>query len=42
MVELVHINQQKLDNFGNIASIEHIYIDFDGKAQISEENPFED
>lgn len=38
----IYINQQKLDNFGNIASIEHIYIDFDGKAQISEENPFED
>lgn len=34
----IYINQQKLDNFGNIASIEHIYIDFDGKAQILEDD----
>lgn len=38
----IYITQQKVDEFGNFASIQQIYIDFTGKAQIFEENPFED
>jgi hypothetical protein len=38
----IYINRQKFDDFGNIASVEQIYVDFNGKAQITEENPFED
>lgn len=38
----IYIKRQKFDNFGNIASVEQIYVDFNGNAQIFEENPFED
>ena len=38
----IYIKRQKFDDFGNIASVEQIYVDFNGNAQIFEENPFED
>ena len=38
----IYITQQKFDEFGNISSFEQIYVDFNGKVQISEDNPFED
>lgn len=38
----IYINRQKYDDFGNFASVEQIYIDFNGKVQITEDNPFED
>lgn len=39
----IYIAQRKVDEFGNFASVQQIYFDFDGKAQVfEEENPFED
>jgi hypothetical protein len=38
----IYITQRTVDEFGNFASVQQIYFDFNGKAQIFEENPFED
>lgn len=38
----IYITQQTVDEFGNFASVQQIYFDFNGKAQVFEENPFED
>lgn len=38
----IYITQQKFNEFGDRDLVQQIYVDFNGKAQISEDNPFED